>query len=200
MKYLVKFEGSFGFIKPWMAVRDSKTQSSNCLTPSIEMGIERKLFPELTINENGKLNKILRYRLSFQSISFQQESTRSINYERKTAKIGNEKYFIANVSTVKRGLLINPVLYLMFDSKEDADNSMSQHICLCRNEDVMLPIELIALENESEFDDKERFAGYESFSCEENADNSIYCGLNKYTKNKQYIQFKMIGTPNDKIT
>ena len=136
-------------------------------------------------------------RLSFQDVSFQQESTRSINYERKTAKFGNEKYFMANVSTVKRGLLINPVLYLMFDSKEDADNAMSQHICLCRNEDVMLPTELIALENESEFDDENRFAGYESFSCEENDDNSIFCGLNKYTKDKQYIQFKIFGTPSN---
>jgi hypothetical protein len=161
------------------------------------MGIERKLFPELILNENGKLNKILRYRLSFQDISFQQESTRSINYERKVSKLNKKKYFSANTSTIKRGLLVNPILYLMFNSKEDSENVMIQHICLCRNEDIMLPTELIELNDESEFDDEERFSGYESFSCDENNNNSIFCGLNKYTKNKQYVQLKMFGIPSN---
>jgi len=193
MKYIIKYEGSFGFIKPWTAVRDSKTKSCDYLTPSILMGIERKIFPELSKNENSKLNKIIRYRLSFQDISFQQESTKSINYEQKGSK--NNKYFIANTFIVSRGLLINPVLYLMFNSKEDADIAMEQHICLCRNEDVMLPTELIELENESEFDDEINFPGYESFSCEINDNNSIFCGMNKYTKNNQYITHKMFGNP-----
>ena len=78
---------------------------------------------------------------------------------------------------------------------EDAEEAKTQHICLCRNEDVMLPTELIELNDESEFDDEERFPGYESFSCDENADNSIFCGLNKYNNKKQYIQFKVMGTP-----
>jgi len=191
MKFIVKYCGSFGFIKPWTAVRDSKTKSCDYLTPSILMGIERKLFPEISRNENGKLNTIERYRLSFQDISFQQESTRSINYERT----GDKKHFIANASTIKRGLLINPVLYIMFNSKEHAEIALSQHICLCRNEDILLPIELIKLDNESEFDDEIRFSGYESFSCEMNDNNSIYCGLNKYTKNNQYIIRKIFGMP-----
>jgi len=56
MKYfIIKFSGSFGFIKPWTAVRDSKIKSEFYLTPSILMGIERKLFPELLLNDNGKL-------------------------------------------------------------------------------------------------------------------------------------------------
>lgn len=193
MKYVVKYEGSFGFIKPWTAVRDSKTKSCDYLTPSILMGIERKLFPE--ISENGKLNTIIRYRLSFQDISFQQESTRSINYELQSTKIGGKKHFIANTSTIKRGLLINPTLYIMFNSKESAETALTQHICLCRNEDVLLPTELIELENESEFDDEIRFSGYESFSCEMNDNNSIFCGLNKYSQNNQYIIRKMFGTP-----
>jgi len=194
MKYIIKFEGSFGFIKPWSAVRDSKTKSCDFLTPSILMGIERKLFPELSINENGKINKILRYRLSFQDISFQQESTKSIAYERK-GKIIKDRYFMANSSTINRGVLINPILYLMFNTKEDAENVMGQHICLCRNEDVLLSTELIEIEDESEFDNVEKFSGYESFSCEENDNNSIFCGLNKYSKNKQYTIRKIFGEP-----
>lgn len=194
MKYVVKYVGSFGFIKPWTAVRDSKTKSCDYLTPSILMGMERKLFPTISRNENGKLNKIIRYRLSFQDISFQQETTQSINYELQKAQNG-EKYYAPNTSTINRGVLINPILYLMFDSKESAEKALSQHICLCRNEDVMLGTELIELENENDFDDEILFSGYESFSCDENDENSIYCGMNKYSKNKQYVTRKMFGTP-----
>jgi len=141
MKYfIIKFSGSFGFIKPWTAVRDSKIKSEFYLTPSILMGIERKLFPELLLNDNGKLNKIVIYRLSFSNISFQKELTKSINYERKTDNETKEKYFKANTSTVERGILINPDLYLFFTNKEDANITMTQHICLCRNEDILLPV------------------------------------------------------------
>jgi hypothetical protein len=199
MKYIVEFNGKFGFIKPWSSVRDSKTKSNFFLTPSILMGIERKLFPDLLINQNGKLNKIIRYRLSFDSVSFQQESTNSINFERLNSKFKKIKFFRRNPSIVSRGILINPKLYLMFDSEEDANEAITQHICLCRNEDVMLPsTRMIAIENESEFESDD-FSGYESFECKKNDNNSIYCGLNKYTSGKQYIQYKVFGTPSNLI-
>jgi len=197
MKYIIKYEGSFGFIKPWSAVRDTKTKSCFYLTPSILMGIERKLFPELSLNDNGKLNKILRYRLNFQDVTFQKELTRSINYINKTSKSNKKKYFIANTNTVERGLLLNPVLYIMISSINDIDIFMSQHICLCRNEDILFPTKIIEIENDDNFNTDEQFYGYESFSCDENDDNSILCGLNKYTNDKQYIQFKMFGTPDN---
>jgi len=44
--YVVKYSGPFGFIKPWTAVRDSKTFSQQFLTASIIEGIEKKLFSE----------------------------------------------------------------------------------------------------------------------------------------------------------
>lgn len=191
MKYLVKFEGNFAFIKPWTAVRDSVTKSNHYLTPSILMGIERKLFPELRINDNGKLNKIIRHRLSFSNIEYQQEQTESINYERFGRK-RVDYHFKKNKSIIKRGILINPVFFLMFEDEDDANTVMSQHICLSRNEDVMLPTELISIDNENHFDESEEFHGYESFETDE---DGIYCGYNKYTKNKQYINIKVIGTP-----
>ena len=35
--------------------------------------------------------------------------------------------------------MVDPVLYLAFESQEDAIKASKQHICLCRNEDVLLP-------------------------------------------------------------
>lgn len=194
MKYIVKYEGSFGFIKPWSAVRDSKTKSSFYLTPSILTGIERKLFPENDITENVL---ILKHRLSFSDVTFQQEMTSSVNYELKKVKGFNNKYYERNASIVNRGLLLYPVLYLMFDSYETAYDVMAQHICLCRNEDIMLPTKLITINDESEFDNEEIFSGYESFPCNEEENNSIYCGLNKYTKKKQFITCKIVGIPDN---
>jgi len=187
---ILKYEGSFGFIKPWTAVRDSVTKSNHYLTPSILMGIERKLFPELSLNDNGKLNKISRYRLSFQDISFQQESTLAVNYVRK----GNKKkgfHFERKNGIVSRGLLINPVLYLVFNSEIDIQSAKNEHICLCRNEDIMLPVDIIKT-NEFDFDNDPDFSGYETF--ESNSDG-IYCGYNKYTNKEQFVNLQMFGIP-----
>ncbi|MEZ4901763.1 MAG: hypothetical protein R2822_08415 [Spirosomataceae bacterium] len=74
--YVVKYSGSFGFIKPWTAVRDSETFSQQFLTPSIIEGIEKKLFPELLGEvHNGKILKIKRHRLNYQGLDIQQERT-----------------------------------------------------------------------------------------------------------------------------
>jgi hypothetical protein len=187
MLYIVKYSGVFAFIKPWTAARDSKTKSCDYLTTSILMGIERKLFPELLIDDNGKLNKILRHRLSFQDVSFQQEATLSYSKENPI------------MSTVSRGLLLNPELYLMFDNEEDAEISNEQHIYLCRNEDILLPLGITEIKNEIEFDKFDEYFGYESFSCDRNDYNSIYCGLNKYTNDKQYIFKKIFGVPKNLV-
>lgn len=75
MLYIVKFTGPFGFIKPWTAVRDSETYSQQFLTPSIVVGIERKLFPELLKNDDGEIKKIVRHRINYCGIDVQQERT-----------------------------------------------------------------------------------------------------------------------------
>ncbi|MEA2057069.1 MAG: hypothetical protein U9O78_05205 [Patescibacteria group bacterium] len=115
--YTVIYVGPFGFIKPWTAVRDTLTYSQQFLTQSIIEGIRQKL----------QVEEILRHKLSFLNYSRQQEQTRP----KLIKKPGH------NFSIITRGALINPQLTLAFSSKKDALIAYKQHICLCRNEDVL---------------------------------------------------------------
>lgn len=80
--YCVTYRGDFGFIKPWSAVRDELTFSQQFLTPSIIMGIERKLFPELLQQENI-IHKISRHKLTYAAIDRQQEQTQARGWNKK---------------------------------------------------------------------------------------------------------------------
>ena len=132
MYYTVRYTGKFGFIKPWTAVRDGETFSQQFLTPSIIEGIEKKLFPELLVN-NSSISKIKRHKLSYASIDLQQEVTQTRGWKVSKREMSRER------SILKRGVMLDPVLYLAFSDKSDAETAAKQHICLCRNEDVMLP-------------------------------------------------------------
>lgn len=57
--FVVHYSGTFGYIKPWTAVRDGETYSQQFLTPSIVEGMEKKLFPE-TLSDKG-IHKIARH-------------------------------------------------------------------------------------------------------------------------------------------
>lgn len=152
MYYVVKFAGEFGFIKPWTAVRDGKTFSQQFLTPSIVEGIEKKLFPELLL-DNGVIQKIIRHKLTYSSIDIQQEQTqaRGWKYLSKTKTMMRER------AIIDRGIMINPILYLAFENYEDASIASQQHICLCRNEDIMLPdIDILNLKDD-EFNNLDGF-------------------------------------------
>lgn len=191
--YVVKFTGPFGFIKPWTAVRDSETFSQQFLTPSIVEGIEKKLFPEL-LNKTG-VHKIKRNRLSYAQVNQQQEviQTRGWNSTRKG------KYFIFDrpTSILMRGILLNPVLHIAFANREDAFVALSQHICLCRNEDILLPDELIEI-NEDEFDlDESRFNGYELIN--EIRNDAFLVGYHRVTSEPMYGWLKIIGNPINRI-
>lgn len=185
MKYVVKFNGVFGFMKPFNANRDNKIKSLDFLPPSTLMGIEKKLFPD--VHDSRKMEKIVRYRLDFDSISYQQEETRSITAKKKK---GEFKY---NTSIISRGVMINPVLYLMFDDINDAKCAQEQTICLSRNEDILLGGELITYDDEESFNE---INGYESFTSTEEDDDSIYCGRNRYDDMKnQYVKKVVFGEP-----
>lgn len=134
MYYVVKYTGKFGFIKPWTAVRDGETYSQQFLTPSIIEGIEKKLFPEMLL-KNGVIEKIVRYKLNYSAVDVQQEQTQTRGWEYKKT----EKLMTRSQSILKRGIMLNPVLYLAFANKGDAACAAKQHICLCRNEDVLFP-------------------------------------------------------------
>ncbi|MCH5598025.1 hypothetical protein [Niabella ginsengisoli] len=167
--YVVKYSGPFGFIKPWTAVRDSETFSQQFLTPSIVEGIEKKLFPEL-LNEIG-IKKIIRHKLNYLGIDVQQERTWAKGGFQFSKEKGNYK---TNLGILKRGVMLNPNLYLAFDTIGDAKIAFEQNLCLCRNEDILLPEDLIEM-SADEFDE---IAGFElKFSDKE---TGFKVGHNRY--------------------
>lgn len=177
MLYVVKYSGPFGFIKPWTAVRDSKTFSQQFLTPSIIEGIRQKL----------EVASIVRHKLSYSSISVQQEQTQTRGWEKKTQL----KMMVRNQSILERGVMINPTLYLAFENIEDAEKSAKQHICLCRNEDVLFPdTEIIEMED-TEFDN---LSGFELRFGEN--EKSFLVGFNRFDEAKpMYGWLEITGKP-----
>ena len=193
MFYVVKFTGPFGFIKPWTAVRDSETYSQQFLTPSIVAGIERKLFPGLLQNDDGEIKKIIRHRLSYKQISQQQEQIQPRGWNEKGTK--KNKSFERPYAILVRGVLINPVLYLAFENRCDAEIASKQHICLCRNEDILYPDENILELSEEEFDtNEELFSGFELIF--ERNDQSFLVGYNRFKENQpMHGYLKVLGNP-----
>ncbi len=177
MLYVVKYTGPFGFIKPWTAVRDSKTFSQQFLTPSIIEGMRQKL----------EVNAIVRHKLSYSSISVQQEQTQTRGWEKKTQL----KLMVRNQSILERGIMINPTLILAFDKSEDAEKSSKQHICLCRNEDVLFPNTEIVEMTENEFDS---LTGFELRFGEN--EKSFIVGFNRFDGAKpMYGWLEITGKP-----
>jgi hypothetical protein len=184
MLYVVKYSGPFGFIKPWTAVRDSETFSQQFLTPSIVEGIEKKLFPEL-LGENG-IRKIARHKITYAGISRQQEKTQTLGWEYKK----QQKILQRPQSILVRGVLLYPDLYLAFRSKDDAEAATKQHICLCRNEDLMWPSEEILALEENDFD---LIDGFElRFG---NIDGSFLVGYNRFGGSAMYGRIEVSSNP-----
>lgn len=177
MYYVVKYSGPFGFIKPWTAVRDSRTFSQQFLTPSIIDGIRQKL----------EVDIIIRHKLSYSSISVQQEQTQTRGWEKKA----QVKMMIRNQSILERGIMINPIVYFAFANLNDALKSTKQHICLCRNEDVLLPDEQIYEMEEHEFSS---LSGFElRFGL---SDKSFLVGFNRFDDAKpMYGWLEITGKP-----
>lgn len=185
--YVVKYQGHFGFIKPWTAVRDIETFSQQFLTPSIVAGIERKLFPELLKKPYG-IYKILRHRLSYTEMSSQMEQIQPRGWNTK------KNVSIRNYAILNRSILLNPVLYLVFEKEVEALHAGTQHICLCRNEDILLPAEIINISEEYFDTNEELFAGYELIF--EKNEDSFLVGYNRFNDGKpMYGWLKVIGNP-----
>ncbi len=184
--FVVKYHGQFGFIKPWTAVRDSETFSQQFLTPSIVEGIEKKIFPELL--ETSGILKIKRHRLNYLGIDIQQERTWSKGGFRAKMEKGQ---FKTNLAIIKRGVMVEPYLYLAFENRKDAEEAMKQHICLCRNEDILFPSEIIEV-SEKELDEIE--------GCElifEGDGNAMFkVGYNRFkAAADMFGQLKIFGNP-----
>lgn len=185
--YIVKYNGHFGFIKPWTAVRDSETFSQQFLTPSIVEGIEKKLFPNLL--QTKGIHKILRHRLNYLGLDVQQERTWSKGGFKASKSKGKWK---TNLAIIDRGILLEPQLYLAFEKLEDAVIASRQHICLCRNEDIMLPESTIKKVSEIEFD---TVSGFELLFDGER-ENLFKVGHNRFDDAAEMFgQLKVYGNP-----
>lgn len=187
--FVVRYEGSFGFIKPWTAVRDSETYSQQFLTPSIVEGIEKKLFPELLIDEStyGKVSKIKRYRLNYQGLDMQQERT----WSKGGIDIYKDKgIYKTNLGIILRGVMLNPHLYLAFENDFDANIAMTQTLCLCRNEDIVFPMEKM----EISFSDFDAIDGFELIFTD--SKNGFKVGHNRFNDaSEMYGELKVFGNP-----
>lgn len=191
--YIVKYTGPFGFIKPWTAVRDSETYSQQFLTPSIVTGIERKLFPELLKNDDGEIKRIVGHRLSYKQISQQQEQIQPRGWNSKGK--GANKEYSRPYAILVRGVFIEPTLWLAFSKKEDAEIATGQHICLCRNEDILYPDEEIVETTRKVFDtNEESFSGFELLF--QKNEDAFLVGYNRFKKNEaMHGVLQVIGTP-----
>ena len=189
--YVVLYQGHFGFIKPWTAVRDELTYSQQFLTPSIIMGIEQKLFPEM-LGEKEYKSRIIRHKLQYSGISQQQEQTqpKALTIKRREGIAKRPR------SILKRGVLLNPRLYLAFQNRDHASEAVTQHICLCRNEDVMLPLEYVINMTEAEFD---TINGFELRF--EQSDMSFLVGYNRFWDNRaMFGRLEITGNPSRRFT
>lgn len=177
MYYVIRYSGPFGFIKPWTAVRDGETFSQQFITPSMIEGIRQKL----------EVKTILRHRLTYFGISDQQEVThaKAWNYQR------NRKLHTRDRSILTRGVLVEPDLYLAFADAEDAARAFNQHICLARNEDLLLPVEDLGAMDEQEFDE---IPGFElKFG---QAEDSFLVGYNRFSQSEpMYGHLFISGNP-----
>lgn len=139
MLYTVTYSGPFGYLKPWTAVRDGETYSQQFLTPSVIEGMRQKL----------GVTAILRHRLSYDLLDMQQEVVQARAWKRGKPR---------NTGVLTRGVLINPILRLAFADLADAQRAARQHLCLCRNEDLVFPEADIQPMSAAEFD---RLNGFE---------------------------------------
>lgn len=162
--YVVRYSGPFGFIKPWTAVRDGETFSQQFLTPSTVEGMRQKL----------GVPAILRHRLAHEGFSRQQERIQAAGWEEKGTK--KRRTFTRSQSILIRDVMLNPTLHLAFPSREAAERAATQHLCLCRNEDVALPASDVRVMSEAEF---EQITGFELRFGRE-VDGAFMVGYNRF--------------------
>lgn len=189
--HIVKYSGPFAFIKPWTAVRDSETFSQQFLTPSIVAGIERKIFPELLSKPFGQY-KVKRHRLAYDQMSAQQEQIQPRGWN--TKRIRGSNSIVRDYSIIIRSVLLNPVLFLAFEHEQDAELAFTQHICLARNEDILLPQSLLRATKDEFDNDEENFSGYELIFEENEA--SFLVGYNRFNQGRPMFGWlKTLGHP-----
>jgi hypothetical protein len=158
MLHVVTYEGPLGFIKPAQAVRDEQIYSQRFLAPATVEGMRRKL----------GASSIDRVRLDAKELTRPQQET----IQAPTTRI--QSSYEREESIVERRLLLRPTLYLGFEDPADADLAERQHLCLCRNEDVVLP-------TGREEMTREEFDQIPGFTFVQDPDGTALAGRNRYT-------------------
>ena len=177
--HVVTYTGPFGFIKPWTAVRDGETFSQPFLTPSIVEGMREKL----------GVSEILRHRLAHGGISKQQEAIQSAGFKKNT----RARTLSRGTGILTRGVMLDPVLHLAFPSAEDAARAAKQHLCLCRNEDLVYPAGEPRELSEAAFDGLE---GFELRFADAEAPGSFLDGYNRFADGApMYGRLEVVGKP-----
>lgn len=196
--FVVKYSGQFGFIRPFSAMRCEYITSQKFISPSTIEGIR------IFLNCKGK---IIRNKLSYEWIDNQQEviyNKMSIPLPKKKKgkdddtdnvdKAYEELYFASenkrnyinskhvSTSILTRGVMVNPTVYLAFEDEEDAKHAVETHICLCRREDIMFPIDIYEMSDED-------FDNLNGVECVEDA-SGIFNGFNRFTNERMYIKLK----------
>lgn len=166
MLYAVEYSGPFGFLKPWTAVRDGRTNSQQFLTPSTVEGIRQKLGVAV----------IARYKLRWGNVSWQQEMTHPRGWVVDT----RVRHFTRPRAVIERGVLVSPVLVLGFCSTADAARALRQHVCLSCNEDVLLPNSHVRPLSEADFD---ALPGFELQLAQPDDFGAFLVGHNRYAGN-----------------
>lgn len=178
MLYIVKYTGPFGYLKPWTAVRDGETYSQQFLTPSVIEGMRQKL----------GITAILRHKLTHTGLSMQQEQThpRGWIHEKKKQQLTRPRAILV------RGVMLSPELYLAFATAAEAEVAASQHLCLCRNEDIVLPVEQLTL-TETGFD---RLPGFELRPTPAAEPGAFLVGFNRFAEGAaMHGRLEIVGNP-----
>lgn len=178
MLYALKFTGPFGFMKPWTAVRDGKTNSLQFLTFSTLEGIRQKL----------GVTAIPRCKLSWGGVGWQQEVTQPRGWvvEARQQRMSRPR------AVLERGVLLSPVLVLGLVSAEDAHKAQGQHVCLSRNEDVLLPTGPAVVLTSAEFD---ALPGFELLPADPDEAGAMLVGHDRYQANTPMYGVLSITVP-----
>lgn len=176
--HVVMYSGPFGYLKPWTAVRDGETYSQQFLTPSVIEGMRQKL----------GVAAILRHKLTYTGLNMQQEQTqpRGWTHEKKKGVMSRPRAILT------RGVMLSPELHLAFATVAEAELAASQHLCLCRNEDIVLPIERRAL-SEAEF---EALPGFELRPASATDTGAFLVGFNRFAEGApMHGRLEIVGDP-----
>lgn len=175
---VVIYSGPFGYLKPWTAVRDGETYSQQFLTPSVIEGMRQKL----------GVSAILRHKLTYTGLSMQQEQThpRGWIHEKKKQQLTRPRAILV------RGVLLAPELHLAFATPADAEVAARQHLCLCRNEDIVLPVARLTL-SEAEFD---ALPGFELRPTGATEPGAFLVGFNRFADGApMHGRLEIVGNP-----